>query len=30
VSNLPAATYALLIQCNDQVTCEKLVKVNAP
>jgi hypothetical protein len=29
-SNLPAATYALLIQCNDQVSCEKLVKVNAP
>lgn len=28
VGNLPAATYALLIQCDGQVTCEKLVKVN--
>ena len=29
VAGLPAATYALLIQCGDRVTCEKLVKVNA-
>ncbi len=29
VSNLPAAAYALLIQCNNQVTCQKVVKVNA-
>lgn len=29
VSNLPAATYALLIQCGGQVTCEKLVKASA-
>jgi hypothetical protein len=30
VSNLPAAAYALLIQCNNQVTCQKVVKVNTP
>ncbi len=30
VSNLPAASYALLIQCNNQVTCQKVVKVNTP
>ena len=30
VGNLPPATYALLIQCNNQMTCEKLVKVNKP
>jgi hypothetical protein len=30
VSNLPAATYALLIQYNNQVTCQKVVKVNTP
>jgi len=29
VGNLPAATYALLIQVGNQMTCEKLVKVNA-
>lgn len=28
VAGLPAATYALLIQCGDRVTCEKLVKTN--
>ena len=28
VGNLPSATYALLIQCDNQMTCEKLVKVN--
>jgi hypothetical protein len=28
VGNLPPATYALLIQCGNQMTCEKLVKVN--
>ncbi len=27
VSDLPAATYAMLIQVGDQVTCEKVVKV---
>lgn len=30
VSGLPAATYALLIQCGDQVVCEKLVKTLTP
>jgi hypothetical protein len=30
VSNLPAATYALLIQCNNQVTCQKIIKVSTP
>jgi len=30
VAGLPAATYALLIQCGDKVTCQKLVKANAP
>jgi hypothetical protein len=30
VSNLPAATYALLIQCNNQVTCQKIIKVSNP
>ena len=29
VAGLPAATYALLIQCGDHVTCEKLVKASA-
>ena len=28
VGSLPPATYALLIQCDGQVACEKLVKVN--
>jgi hypothetical protein len=30
VGNLPPATYALLIQCGNQMMCEKLVKVNNP